>query len=99
MAVYSTPSIVTDLSIVRETLRIPTRVAAMLARKTGAELCLIRPGCIEAILARSSMNICIKVRPVNIYLDEAMAYRLAQLPVPDSVLEDSARWERETNGQ
>lgn len=47
------------------------------------------------IIVSPRLAIRIQVRMVNVYQDEARAYRLAGLPVPVQVLEDAERWERE----
>jgi len=87
-----------QLENVRETLRIPTEVAADLARRAGARVCRVRIGRVEIIVPGSSIRIQIGVRPKNVFAKEAMAYRLAGLPVPAQVLQDMERWEREHGG-
>ena len=85
---------VIDLAAIRDHLRVPTLVAALLAQKAGASVRALRPGRVEADLP-GSVGVEIRVWQVNIYHDEAKAYRLQGMPVPDRVLQDAERWDRE----
>jgi hypothetical protein len=83
----------TNLTLRSEQLRTPTLVAAMVAQRTGATIRSVRPGRVD--LTSCGANIQISVRMVNIYRGEAENYRDAGLPVPDYVLKDAKRWDRE----
>jgi hypothetical protein len=84
---------VVDLSIVREEACVLTDIAAFLAEQAGADVRVVRPGLIEAVLPGAVVEV--RVRMANVFKWEADAYRLAGLPVPAYVLEDIERWERE----
>ncbi|MFA6447306.1 MAG: hypothetical protein WCW31_03555 [Patescibacteria group bacterium] len=60
------------------------------------ELAIIRRELALTVLP-VKLVIVIRINMVNVYLDEAKAYRLAGLPVPTQVLEDAERWERENH--
>lgn len=79
---------------IREVLRIPTQLAARIAARAGAIVRRIRPGRVEADLSPDT-GISIRVKLINPYELEEMAYLVNGKPVPPRVLEDSARWKKE----
>ena len=87
------PSVIVDLATARESLVIPTQLAAWLARHCGLTLVGIRPGRVEA-LHPQGYTVAIRVTMVNIYRAEAEAYLLSGKPVPTRVLEDIETWDR-----
>ena len=88
------PQRVIDLERRREQLVLPTLLAAVLARGVGATVQTMRPGRIEGQFS-SDVGFSVTVRRVNIFRREKETYEALDLPVPNHVLQDIERWERE----
>ncbi len=87
-------TVVADLVAVRASLEAPTHLAAYLARQMGAEVISERPGRIVSALADGTL-VQVTIREVNVFRSEAEAYRRIGEPVPERVLRDIERWDRE----
>lgn len=85
---------VISLDDARDARAIPTRFMAWLAEQTGAEVFSERPGHVVAILPNDDV-VEVGVSQVNVFLGQAEAYRRNGIPVPESVIENIARWDRE----
>ena len=91
---------IVDFSAVRTGLNIPTLIAAIIASRTGACIKSVSPGIIRAVVpGTDGRGISIRVSRKNIYRDEAEAYRLLGLSVPERVLADADQWDRTFNGR
>ncbi len=88
------PQRVIDLERRREQLALPTLLAATLARGVGATVQSMRPGRVEGRLS-SDVGFSVTVRRVNVFLREKETYEALGLPIPERVLRDIERWERE----
>ena len=82
----------------REKLKKPTQLAAELAEMAGGKVVAVRPGQIEVQLSTET-GVTVTVRRVNIYRNVAKAYIMYGLKVPQSVLENMERWERDNAGR
>jgi len=89
---------VIDLATVREKLEKPTQLAVELAELAGGTVIAVRPGQIEVRLSAET-GVTVTVKRVNIYRNAAKAYIMNGLKVPQSVLENMERWERENAGR
>lgn len=86
---------ISDLNCIRDDLQTPTYVMAHIAYAAGAQVISIRPGGIEFRRSASDPHFQMVIRQENIFALEALAYRRANLPVPQQVLDDLVRWNRE----
>jgi hypothetical protein len=78
----------------RAAREIPTRFMAWLAEHTGAEVFSERPGHVVAILPNEDV-VEASVTQENVFCAQAEAYRRNGIPVPESVIENIERWDRE----
>lgn len=85
---------VISLADARDARAIPTRFLAWLAKQTGAEVFSERPGHVVAILPNDDV-VEVSVSQENVFRAQEKAYLLNDMPVPDSVIENIARWDRE----
>ncbi|MDQ7814178.1 MAG: hypothetical protein RDU25_00005 [Patescibacteria group bacterium] len=90
----SEPSaIVFDLSQIREDVGRPTRLMSWLVRHSGRRVLSQRPGRVEAGAGQARHTI--RVTLANPFEREAVLFHEAGEPVPQHVLEDIKRWQRE----
>ncbi len=85
---------VISIADARDARAIPTRFMAWLAKQTGAEVFSERPGHVVAILPNEDV-VEVSVTQVNVFRAQADAYRRNDIPVPESVIENIERWDRE----
>jgi len=83
-----------SLADVRDAHAIPTCFMAWLAEQTGAEVFSERPGHIVAILPNDDV-VEVGITQENVFRGQAEAYRLNNIPVPASVMQNIRRWDRE----
>jgi hypothetical protein len=86
---------VVDLARIRETRRVPTLLVAALAEPTGARFHMVAPGQLEITLPGSDVQTQIRIKAVNVHRAEALAYQIALLPIPSTVLEAIERWDED----
>ena len=84
-----------DLAVFRESLRVPTALAALVAKGAGLRAS-ISPGKTE--VAADYGIATVVARRANPYRGEERAYQHSGLPVPQRVKDDIARWETEHLG-
>lgn len=95
---YVAQSNTIDLDTVREALRLPTSLAAILGKLAGGQIEEMRPGLVRVAVTPDT-GVSIRVSKINIYALEAKAYRNAGRPVPDYVIKDIALWEKQNRGR
>jgi len=86
---------VVHLDRVRALVEPATALASWMQKALGAEIIETRPGRVIASFPERVLKAELTVRKVNPFRSEKIAYERARKPVPQQVLDDLERWERE----